>query len=222
MMVKVKICGIKDPEHVKLLINIGVDAIGVVVNVPKSPRNLSIKNAQEIRTLIPPFIAFTCVTIGDSVSDVLKLEDEIRPDVIQVHSLKEESFFKELRFKLKTKLILGLPIDEDGYSKVISKDPIEACNVLSKYCDALLIDSFSKKTIGGSGRLNNIKIAKKVRNAIKIPLILSGGLNDQNVKEAIQYVVPFAVDVSSGVESSPGIKDENLILQFMKQAKEVV
>jgi len=219
---KVKICGIKDHEHVKLLIDVGVDAIGVVVNVPKSPRNISIKDAQEIHGLIPPFTTFVCVTIAKSVSDALELEKELRSDVIQIHALESESFFKELRKKLKTKLILGLPIDENGKSKVINEDPIEASKVLSKYCDALLIDRFSSKTIGGSGKLNDMDIAKKVRETIKIPLILSGGLNDQNVKEAIQHVVPYAVDVSSGVESAPGMKDENLILQFIKQAKEVI
>ena len=221
-MVKIKICGISEEKHVDLLIKEGVDCIGVVVNVPKSPRNVDVKKSLSLKKLIPPSISFVCVTIPKSVSSVINLENSLQPDVLQLHSLEDESFFKEIKENIKSKLVLGLPVDKDGNSKVIGKDPIESAKVLSKYCDALLVDSYSEKTIGGSGITSDFEIAKKVKTAIKIPLILSGGLNPENISNAIKHVRPHAVDVSSGVESSPGIKDEQLIINFIKNAKKVV
>lgn len=221
-MVKIKICGISEENHVKLLVKEGIDCIGTVVNVPKSPRNLDVKKALSLKKNIPSSISFVCVTIPESTSNIISLENDLQPDVMQLHALENESFFKEIREKIKSKLVLGLPIDKNGNSKVIYKDPISSAMILSKYCDALLIDSYSEKTIGGSGVINDFEAAKKVKEAIRIPLILSGGLNPENVVEAIQYVQPHAVDVSSGVESSPGMKDENLIIKFIKNARKVV
>ncbi|NHI93467.1 MAG: phosphoribosylanthranilate isomerase [Candidatus Lokiarchaeota archaeon] len=220
-LVKIKICGIREEEHVNLLIEEGVDAIGTVINVPKSPRNLSVKRALAIKRILPPFIDFVCVTIPNSISGIITLERILNPDVIQLHALESESFFKEIRKKTKIKLIISLPIDQDGNSKVINNDPIISSKILAKYCDALLIDTYSEITIGGSGILNNLEIAKEVKEVIEIPLILSGGLNPDNIINAIQQVRPYAVDVSSGVESSPGIKDEGLIVNFIKNAREV-
>jgi len=221
-LVKIKICGIRDENHIKLLVKEGVDAIGTVINVPKSPRNMSVKTALSLKKIIPPFINFVCVTIPNSISGVTTLENHLKPDVMQLHALENESFFKDIRKSIKSKLVFGLPIDKNGNSKVIHKDPIISAKVLSKYCDALLVDSYSENTIGGSGITNDLEIAKKIREVIKIPLILSGGLNPENISNAIKHVQPYAVDVSSGVESSPGIKNEELMINFIKNARKVV
>ncbi|MHA1143141.1 MAG: phosphoribosylanthranilate isomerase [Candidatus Helarchaeota archaeon] len=220
-MTKIKICGLKDSKHIEQIVYQGVDAIGTVVNVPRSARSISIQHALSIRRSIPPFISHVCVTVPETIVDALSLEEKLRPDVLQVHALEKESFFKELRRIIKTKLVLALPIDESGNSRLIDKDPIFASQVLTKYCDALLIDSYSAKTIGGSGVVHDWSIAKKVRESINVPLILSGGLTPENVRNAIETVQPFAVDVSSGVESAPGVKDIDLIKEFIKNSREV-
>ena len=221
-LVKIKICGLREENHVKLLIKKGVDAIGAVVNVPKSHRNMDVKSALSLKRIIPPFISFVCVTIPNSISGVVTLENHLKPDVMQLHALEDEFFFKEIRKSIKSKLVLGLPVHKDGTSKIINKNPIISAKVLSKYCDALLIDSYSENTIGGSGVKNDLEIAKKVKETIKIPLILSGGLNPENVSEAVKFVRPYAIDVSSGVESSPGIKNEDLMINFIKNARKEV
>lgn len=219
-MTKIKICGLKEVKHVNQVVKEGVDAIGTVVNVPKSPRNITVEQALSLKKLIPPFISYTCVTIPNFPMDVRMIEKELQPDVLQIHAIKPESFFEQLRKLASTKLILGLPINQDGNSKVIEEDPVTAGKILAKFCDALLFDSYSAKTIGGSGILSDWNIAKKVQEAIDVPLILSGGLNPNNVKKAIETVHPYAVDVSSGVESAPGVKDEKLISEFIKMVRE--
>ncbi|MHA1785607.1 MAG: phosphoribosylanthranilate isomerase [Candidatus Helarchaeota archaeon] len=221
-MVRIKICGIKKFSDLDILLKNGVDAIGTVVNVPKSPRNLSIKQALLIREKIPPFISHVCVTISNNVEDLVKIQKIIKPDVFQVHAFKEESFFKNVREIVRSKLILALHLDKKGNSKIIHPDPIRASKILSSYCDALLVDSFSVETMGGSGIQNDFKLVKKVKDVINVPLILSGGLTPNNVIDAINLVNPYAVDVSSGVESSPGIKDEKLMVQFIKNVKGLI
>ncbi|MHC1592194.1 MAG: phosphoribosylanthranilate isomerase [Candidatus Helarchaeales archaeon] len=220
MMVKIKVCGIKDEMILKKAINQGVDATGVVINVPSSPRAISIEDALQLKEEVPPFISFTAVILPNSVSDAELIVDKLKPDVLQVHAIKPLSFFKKLRRIVDVRLIFSLPIDANGNSRLFDRDPIAASRILEEYCDALLIDTYSPKAMGGSGRVHDWNVAKKVRNTIKKPLILSGGLNPNNVVDAISIVQPYAVDASSGLESSPGVKDPNLIEEFVKKIRE--
>ncbi|MFX1451644.1 MAG: phosphoribosylanthranilate isomerase, partial [Promethearchaeota archaeon] len=128
--------------------------------------------------------------------------------------------YTDVKNRISTKIINGLPVNKHNESQILDKDPLIAAKILQKYSDAILIDKYIPNKLGGTGSTVDWKLAKKVRDIIDIPLILAGGLNEENIIEAIKIVNPFAVDVSSGVEQAPGIKDPNKIVQFINNIKE--
>lgn len=182
---------------------LGIDAIGLVF-YDKSPRYVTAKSALEIINVLPPFVNRVGLFVNSSTDFIDKVLREVPLDTLQFHGdeLPEKCsqyampFIKALRVKHNTNIIKMA----DDYHKA----------------SGLLLDAFNPKIYGGTGEQFDWSLAQV---DIDLPIILAGGLNANTVAPAIQQVSPYAVDVSSGVESTLGIKDINKIEQFIKQVK---
>ncbi len=210
--VKVKICGITNREDLAVAEDAGADAVGFVVGVAASPRNLTLERAKEIRRQALDPIEKFAVTVPTSIDFLVKLLEELRPDAIQIHGERiQEAFI--LREKLRGVRLI----------KAISAKPcdaVKAAITAAKSFDAVLLDSFVHGKHGGTGVVHDWELSKRVREAINpTPLILAGGLTPENVKVAVQFVQPYCVDVSSGVELRPGVKDPKKVFEFVRNAK---
>jgi len=210
-MVRVKICGITNKEDLDAATAAGADAVGFVVGVASSPRNLSLIEAERLIRQVPPFVKSVLVTVPRSINDFSDYE-KLNPDCIQIHeeNLKAAEAF---RLKLPNTLLIG-GVNAQAATDVVSR--------AAKLFDAVLLDSFVEGKYGGTGVVHDWELSKRVKQVIRPkPLILAGGLNPENVAEAVRTVEPYAVDVSSGVERQPGIKSYQKIVKFIKNAKDV-
>lgn len=211
MTVKVKICGITRKEDLDAAVEAGADAVGFVVGVTSSPRNLSLTEAARLIRQVPPFVASVLVTVPRSVGDFAVYE-KLNPDVIQVHG-EDLDTAESVRLKLPdTQLIWAVN------AQLVSH--LDAVSRAAKLFDAVLVDSFANGRYGGTGVVHDWELSRCVKQAVHPqPLILAGGLNPENVAEAVCTVEPYAVDVSSGVERHLGIKSHQKMVEFIKNAK---
>ena len=221
MTVRVKICGVTDKTQVKMIVDAGADAIGVVVNVPDSPRNIDFKQAIDIFRFVPPFLSKVLVTVPKSVDEIIEIYELIKPDVIQINGLENARLLREIRDNVPCKLIVTVSFEINNPNnniELIKKN----VNKTILYGDAIMLDSKIGHTYGGTGHKIDWDIAKKIIDQINDKhFILAGGLKPENIQKAIQDVNPYAVDVSSGVEKSPGIKNPVLVKSFIKLSKEI-
>lgn len=212
--VRVKICGLTREEDLAVVVAAGADAVGFVVGVPSSPRNLSLEKAEKLIRRVPIFVKSVLVMVPTSVDAILKTYEKLSPDAIQIHG-ENLSEVSPLRERLPNTLLI----------RAIHANPINALEVASeasKSFDAILLDSSAHGRYGGTGVVHDWELSKRVNQVIHPkPLILAGGLSPGNVKDAIRTVQPYAVDVCTGVESRPGIKDPEKVLAFIENAKEV-
>ncbi|MBN1245218.1 phosphoribosylanthranilate isomerase [Candidatus Bathyarchaeota archaeon] len=212
-VVRVKICGITRKEDLDVAAAAGADAVGFVVGVASSPRNLSLNEAERLIKQVPPFVKSVLVTVPRSIDDFAAYE-KLNPDAIQIHGENLHAA-ASVRLKLPNTLLIG------AVNAQLAND-LDAVSRASKLFDAVLLDSFADGRYGGTGVVHDWELSKRVKQAIQPkPLILAGGLNPENVAEAVRTVDPYAVDVSSGVEQQPGIKDHQKIIEFIKNAKDV-
>lgn len=211
--VRVKVCGITSFKDLFMAVDAGVDAVGFVVNVPQSPRNLSINESKKLIKSTPIFVETVVVTVPKHLSHLKKISKEFSSSIIQVHGLSH--LHKEIREELPDARIIASIQATPHFDTTVA---VEAAEMF----EAVLLDSYVSSKHGGTGIANDWELGRRVREAIHPkPLILAGGLTLENVKQAINIVKPYAVDVSSGVESRPGIKDRNKIYEFVKNTKEV-
>lgn len=224
-MVKVKICGITCIDDAMLCIEAGADAIGFVTEYPiPVPWNLSRKRSRELISKIPPFISTTVVTSG-SLRDICEIAVNTTPNIVQLHGEESISDIEKVVETLSVygiKVIKALSIDIDAQKAHFEiPNPIEASRSLQDTgIDALLLDSRTKTMPAGTGRTISWKLAKEIKEKTSIPLILAGGLNHNNVRLAISSVKPYAVDVITGVETTPGRKDPHKVKEFVNAVKE--
>ena len=211
--VRVKICGITRKEDLDAAAEAGADAVGFVVGVASSPRNLSLNEAERLIRQVPPFVKSVLVTVPRSIDD-FETYGKLNPDAIQIHG---ENLHAAASVRLRlpnTQLIVAVNANLADALDVISR--------VSKLFDAVLLDSFVAGRYGGTGVVHDWELSKRVKQVIHPkPLILAGGLNPENVAEAVRTVKPYAVDVSSGVEQQPGIKNHQKIVEFIKNAKDI-
>jgi len=213
--VRVKICGLTREEDLAIAVAAGADAVGFVVGVPSSPRNISLEKAKKLIRRVPIFVKSVLVMVPTSVGALLNTYEKLGPDAIQIHgeNLPEAS---PLRERLPSTLLI----------RAIHANPVNALEVASeasKSFDAILLDSSAHGRYGGTGVVHDWELSKRVNQVIHPkPLILAGGLSPENVKDAIRTVQPYAVDVCTSVESRPGIKDSGKVLAFIENAKEVM
>jgi phosphoribosylanthranilate isomerase len=201
LRVRVKICGITRVEDALSAVEQGADAIGLVF-YDQSPRNVSIKQAVEIANYIPAFVSVVGLFVNAEPSFINEVISNAKIDLLQFHGdeTPEECasyslpFIKAIRVKSNTNLV--------QYAKEYSA------------AKALLLDAYTEGVAGGTGRVFDWSLIPK---QLAKPIILAGGLKADNVAEAIQQVMPYAVDVSGGVEISKGVKDAAKIAAFMRQ-----
>lgn len=200
MRTRVKICGITRREDAQAAVEYGVDAIGLVF-YPDSPRYVGIASAREIAASVAPFVTLTGLFVNAAEDEIRQVLASVPLGLLQFHG--QESNGECSRF--------GRP-----FIKAIPMRPGSDClAMMEAYPDAagFLLDAWQPDIHGGGGRTFDWKEVPE--NAGK-PLILAGGLTPENVAEAIQAVRPYAVDVSTGVESSRGIKSAQRINAFMQ------
>jgi phosphoribosylanthranilate isomerase len=202
---RVKICGLKTFEEAKLAADCGADSIGLVFHAP-SPRFIELENAIAIRRQLPAFVTLTALFLNEAGQWVDQVVEELKPDCLQFHGTESPEFCQRW----------GLP-----YIKAIPmasvKNPDQFASEF-KYAQGFLLDSNAAGRLGGSGDTFDWS---KIPSNFHYPLILAGGLNPLNVADAVVQVKPWAVDVSSGVEKSRGVKDASLIQQFCKEVHRV-
>ena len=200
MRTRVKICGITRPEDGVKAVQVGADAIGLVFYA-KSPRAVSVAQAQAILAALPPFVTSVGLFVDAARDEVNNILRAVPLDLLQFHG--EEPADQCRQF--------GRP-----YLKALSMRPDrDVAEAMRAYPDAagILLDAYHPAMPGGSGEIFDWARVPVERSR---PLVLAGGLTVDNVSEAIRQVRPFAVDVSSGVEAGKGIKDERKMTAFMR------
>lgn len=204
MRTRVKICGITRLEDALAAVRAGADAIGLVFD-PASPRCVVLDQARAIVSSLPPFITAVGLFVDAAPARVREVLNGVRLDLLQFHGTETPEQCRQYA---------------RPYVKAIRMHPdIDLYAEARRYADAaaLLLDSFVAEVAGGSGRTFDWA---RVPRDLGRPLILAGGLTPENVGEAIRRVRPYAVDVSSGVERSKGVKDPDKIAAFLKAVRD--
>jgi phosphoribosylanthranilate isomerase len=200
--VKIKICGLTRAEDVQAAVNAGADAIGFVFTA--SPRCISIDKAIELSAYVPGGVLRVGLFLDQDGSEIERVTGSVPLDILQFHGSETEQ--ECCRFKLPW--LKAVAMENAESVKQAEQDFPGAAG--------LLLDSHSKGKRGGSGKLFDWSLSRPVEK----PVWLAGGLNADNVTRAIQTVRPYAVDVSSGVESAPGIKDPARLKAFVKAVRQ--
>lgn len=202
---RVKICGITRVEDALKAVELGADAIGLVFYGP-SPRNVSIPQAAEIARQIPAFVTVVGLFVNAEASFINDVTSQVPLDLLQFHG--DETPEECTRYKLP--FIKAIRVKNDTNLVQYAHEFASA--------KALLLDAYAEGMAGGTGHVFDWNL---IPNGLAKPVILAGGLNTENVAQAIQQVQPYAVDISGGVESAKGIKDAAKIAAFMQQVNSV-
>ncbi len=199
---RVKICGLTRARDVRAAVAAGVDALGFVFT-PRSKRALEPSRAAELVAAVPAFVSRVGLFMDQAAGDVARVLEEVPLNLLQFHGSEDPDYCR----------LFGRP-----YIKAVSMESERAVSAAAETwtdASALLLDSHAPGGVGGTGRMFDWKLVPHC----PLPLVLAGGLTPANVREAVSLVRPWAVDVSSGVEDSPGIKNEQAIREFIKEAK---
>lgn len=204
MRTRVKICGITRIEDAEAAARAGADAIGLVFD-PASPRCVDLEQARAIAQAVPPFVTVVGLFVDAAPERVREVLNWVGLDLLQFHGTESPEQCRQYARR---------------YIKAIRMRPeVDLLGEARRYADAagILLDSFVPGVSGGSGRTFDWT---RVPRDLGRPLILAGGLAPHNVAEAIRRVRPYAVDVSSGVERSPGVKDPDKIAAFLEAVRD--
>lgn len=194
-MIEIKICGLTRLEDALVAAECGAHALGFIF-YPRSPRYLPPAEAKELISRLPTEIVRVGVFVNEKVETVKEIRDFCGLDLLQLHGDESPDYCRQFSPSLIIRAVS--PRTEDDLP------------LLENYsCRAILLDSREGKLYGGTGRPSNWELGVRIRE--RFPLILAGGLNAVNVSEAIKTVAPQAVDINSGVESAPGVKDPEKI-----------
>lgn len=203
MSVRVKICGITSVRDAEAVQSEGADAIGLVL-YEKSPRYVDLPQAGEIRSVIGPFSKSVALLVNPEKGFVQRVIDELKPDLLQFHGDETADFCEQFDFPYIRAIRMHKDLD------------IAATTRAYDSARGFLFDAWNSRSYGGTGECFNWK---RLPVEPDFPLILAGGLTPDNAAEAASMVKPYALDVSSGVESSPGVKDLGKVRAFISAAK---
>lgn len=200
MRTRVKICGITRPEDGIAAAETGADAIGLVF-YPRSPRFVTPDQALAVARVLPPFVTVVGLFVNEQPGMVRAMSDAVGLDLLQFHGDESPDYCRQFN----QPYIKALRV-QAGLDLMQMDDEYQLAN-------ALLLDAYHEDAQGGTGRVFDWKL---IPEALARRCILAGGLDANNVEDAIAQVHPYAVDVSSGVELGKGVKDPAKIAAFMR------
>jgi phosphoribosylanthranilate isomerase len=222
-MLFVKICGITRPQDAELAADLGASALGFVL-WPNSPRYINAENVRAIAKGVPSTVLKVGVFVDQPAAEVARKMDEGGLDVAQLHGHESPEYCRGLMVRLKadtTDVTISLPDVPvvSGFSRTVIKAVGMTDNGSIDIADfdseiVLLVDAHDPARFGGTGTTVNWDSAREI--AATRRTILAGGLNAANINLAVRSVRPYGVDVSSGVESAPGVKDPNRLRTFFE------
>jgi phosphoribosylanthranilate isomerase len=202
-MLVVKICGLTQAKDAALAQRLGAGITGFIF--ADSPRRITPEKAKRIIKTLKPGVLKAGVFVNEKISRVNLIIKKIKLDIAQLAGDESPAYLKQIKgalvFKaIRVKSAAGLKKDVKRYESS---------------ADAFLFDTYKKGSFGGTGKVFDWKMVEKA--AVKKPFFIAGGLNPENVRAAIKSASPFGVDVSSGVEKSPGIKDERKMKKLFQE-----
>jgi phosphoribosylanthranilate isomerase len=205
--VRVKICCISSVDEAKMAIDFGASALGLVGKMPSGPGVIDDELIARIAHSVPPAVSTFLLTSETKPENIIAHYKKVYTSTIQLVDALESRDYLTLRRELPgVKLVQVIHVlDENSVAEAIE---------ISESVDAILLDSgnpnLNIKELGGTGRVHNWKLSRQIREQVKVPVFLAGGLNSNNVREAIETVQPFGIDICSGVRSDGKLDKEKL------------
>ena len=205
MRTRAKICGITRIEDIHSAVNAGVDAIGFVFYAP-SPRSVTIQQAKELAKHIPAYVQIVGLFVNATADEVTQVLEHVPLDMLQFHGDETAEQCQQIALQTKRR----------WYKAIQVKPELDIIKAIKSYqhagASAVLLDAWHPELKGGTGH----QFDWSQFPTLNVPLILAGGLKPENIEDAIKTTRAYAVDVSGGVESAKGIKDQQLIEHFMQ------
>ena len=208
MRTRAKICGITRVQDIKAVVDAGADAIGFVF-FPPSPRSVNKAEAIALVQAVPPYVQVVGLFVNATADEIAEILKDVHLDILQFHGDESPEQCQQIANHVRRRWYKAIQVKPDATSA-------EMIETIQQYqqvgASAMLLDAWHPELKGGTGhRFDWTQFPK-----LDIPLILAGGLTPENVEDAIHTTGAYAVDVSGGVESSKGIKDQQLIERFMQ------
>ncbi len=213
---RVKICCISSLDEAALAIRLGADALGLVGQMPSGPGVVGDELAAQIVRTTPPPIATFMLTSETTTADIIAHQRRVGANTIQLVDAVPSGTYAQLRAALPAvKLVQVIHVIDE-------RNLEEALQAVEDGVDTLLLDSgnpnLTVKELGGTGRVHNWRVSRRIVEQLRVPVFLAGGLNPANAREAIESVQPFGLDVCSGVRTN-GNLDERKLDAFMQTIK---
>ena len=211
ILARVKICCIASEQEAALAVQMGADAIGLVSRMPSGPGPIPEARIRDIAETVPPAVATFLLTSETTAEPIIAQQRFCRTNTLQLVDNVDPGVHARLRDALP-----GISIVQVIH--VRDEDSVRQAVAVAPDVDAILLDSgnpsLSVKELGGTGRAHDWAVSRRIRDAVDVPIFLAGGLNPQNVAQAINQVMPFGVDVCSGLRTN-GALDEAKVTAFM-------
>ncbi len=202
---RIKFCGMTRAGDVRLASELGADAVGFVF-ADGSPRRVHAREARAMRNALAPLVDAVAVFRDNGADEVREVVRQVRPSLLQFHGSEDDAFCRGFGVPYVKAIGMGAPVIEDAI----------ALQVRYPAAAAFLFDSHGNGNDGGSGRGFDWS---RIPGGLLKPAILAGGIDSSNVFEAIVRTLPWCVDVSSGIEASPGIKDGDRMREVVEQVR---
>jgi phosphoribosylanthranilate isomerase len=212
-MFRIKVCGLTSSTDARAVAHSGVDAVGVNF-YEQSRRFVSVATAERILAALPGGVQRVGVFVNATDDEVCRIFDHLQLDLIQLHGDEPPEYLLSLGDR---PVLRAFRLGPRGVGPIVQY--LDQCEAGGAMPQALLIDAHQPGAYGGTGVTADWQLLADGRNDLPaLPLVLAGGLNADNVAEAVATVAPHAVDTCSGVESQPGIKDPQLVRRFVAAA----
>jgi phosphoribosylanthranilate isomerase len=215
---RLKVCCIRSVEEARLAIRYGASALGLVSAMPSGPGVISEDTIAAIAAVVPPPISRFLLTSREDVAGILGQQRRLRVDTLQLCDRLAEGAHRELREALPGVRLVQV-------IHVTGAESVDEARAVSRDVDALLLDSGNQalavKELGGTGRRHDWMVSRRIREAVGVPVFLAGGLRGENVREAIETVGPFGLDVCTGVRTD-GALDESRLAAFVEAMQAAV
>ncbi len=217
--IDLKVCGITRMTDLRLVVRVGASFFGTIVEIPRSPRSVSVQAAAMLGRAAK--IPHVCVMETDDAALIVEVASSCEPVAIQLHTKAQLEKIGALRTELSQHVelwvALGLPPRTDATGTPVAQTVQRIGELAEVGVARIVLDTATTAGTGGTGKVSDWAAAAEIVGRSALPIMLAGGITPQNVAEAISTVRPQGIDVSSGVEAAPGVKDPEKLAELAEQ-----